>query len=108
MSRSRTFLFAAAALCVGAPVNAGEVTGTGEPTGLWGHAVSECAFSGLNDNDGDPRDPGGFTQNYGTNVSLGIVDPQNLDPNADAPFVPIPGFACNPNRGREGPFFPDD
>ncbi len=81
------------------PLQAGEVTGNGKPIDINGR--SECAFSGLNDLDGDPRDPGAHTQNYGTLVSLDIIDPQLLDPTADAPFVPIPGFACNPNRGRD-------
>lgn len=81
------------------PLQAGEVTGNGKSIDI--NARSECAFSGLNDLDGDPRDPGAHTQNYGTLVSLGIINPQNLDPNADVPFVPIPGFACNPNRGRD-------
>jgi hypothetical protein len=81
------------------PLQAGEVTGNGKSIEI--NARSECAFSGLNDLDGDPRDPGAHTQNYGTLVSLGIINPQNLDPNADVPFVPIPGFACNPNRGRD-------
>ncbi len=81
------------------PLQAGEVTGNGKSIEI--NARSECAFSGLNDLDGDPRDPGAHTQNYGTLVSLGIINPQNLDPNADVPFVPIPGFACNPNRARD-------
>ena len=81
------------------PLQAGEVTGSGKDIEINGR--SECAFSGLNDLDGDPRDPGAHTQSYGTLVALDIIDPQYLDPNADAPFVPIPGFACNPNRGRD-------
>jgi hypothetical protein len=62
---------------------------------------SECAFSGYNDLDGDPRDPGWISQNYGQNVRLTPLDPSTVDPNSDAPFVPIPGAACNPNRGRD-------
>ncbi len=90
----------AGAFAVGsAPALAGEVTGSGDPIDI--QARSECAFSGLNDNDGDPRDPGGHTQSYGTLVGqFGFIDPQNLDPNAEF-FQPIPGFACNPNRGRD-------
>lgn len=91
--------FAAGLAAFAFPLQAGEITGNGKPIDINGR--SECAFSGLNDLDGDPRDPGAHTQNYGTLVSLGILDPQNLDPNADAPFVPIPGFACNPNRGND-------
>lgn len=81
------------------PLQAGEVTGNGKPIDINGR--SECAFSGLNDHVPDPRDPGAHTQNYGTLVALDIIDPQLLDPTADVPFVPIPGFACNPNRGRD-------
>jgi hypothetical protein len=80
------------------PTFAGEVTGNGDPIEI--NARSECAFSGLNDNDGDPRDPGGKTQSYGTLVGqFGLVDPSTQDPNgAFPPFHVIPGFACNPNR----------
>ena len=43
---------AATVACVGANVAlAGEVTGTGDPTGAPEHANSACAFSGLNDFD---------------------------------------------------------
>jgi hypothetical protein len=99
MSKLHIALVAAAAIAAATPASAGEITGNGKDIDI--NARSECAFSGLNDLDGDPRDPGAHTQNYGTLVSLGIVNPQYLDPNADAPFVPIPGFACNPNRGRD-------
>jgi hypothetical protein len=81
-----------------APATAGEVTGNGKPIDI--NSRSECAYSGQNDLDGDPRDPGARTQNYGQLVSRGIVDPQELDPNAGF-FQLIPGFACNPNRGRD-------
>jgi hypothetical protein len=81
------------------PAQAGEITGNGKPIEINGR--SECAFSGYNDLDGDPRDPGFRTQSYGQNVRLTPLDPSTLDPNADVPFVPIPGFACNPNRGRD-------
>ena len=99
MNRIHFSIMAVAALAVGSQASAGEITGNGTLLDVNGR--SECAFSGLNDHDGDPRDPGAKTQNYGTQVSLGIINPQFLDPNADAPFVPIPGFACNPNRGRD-------
>ncbi len=82
-----------------APSQAGEVTGSGKDIDI--HGRSECAFSGYNDNDGDPRDPGWISQAYGQNVRLTPLDPSTLDPNSDDPFVPIPGFACNPNRGRD-------
>lgn len=99
MSKLHLSFFAAAALAAAGPAVAGEVTGNGEPIDINGR--SECAYSGLNDHEPDPRDPGAHTQNYGTLVALGIVNPQFLDPNAEAPFVPIPGFACNPNRGND-------
>ncbi|HET9353539.1 MAG TPA: hypothetical protein VFO32_06040 [Sphingomicrobium sp.] len=82
-----------------APAYAGEITGNGKDIEINGR--SECAFSGYNDNDGDPRDPGWISQSYGQNVRLTPLDPSTLDPNAEVPFVPIPGFACNPNRGRD-------
>ena len=92
-------LIALSAVAVAAPANAGEITGSGKPIDVNGR--SECAFSGYNDLDGDPRDPGWISQSYGQNVRLTPLDPSTLDPNADAAFVPIPGFACNPNRGRD-------
>ena len=97
---SRRLLLGVLAVALSAPpALAGEVTGTGDPIEI--NARSECAFSGLNDNFPDPRDPGGRTQNYGTLVGqFNLIDPQNLDPNA-AFFQPIPGYACNPNRGRD-------
>lgn len=99
MRTVRNSLLAFALIASAVPAQGGEITGSGKWIDI--NARSECAFSGLNDNIPDPRDPGANTQNYGTLVSLGIVNPQNLDPNAEAPFVPIPGFACNPNRGRD-------
>ena len=98
----QTFKKLALATALGAiafPVQAGEITGNGKEITINGR--SECAFSGQNDLDGDPRDPGFKTQSYGQNVRLTPLDPSTLDPNADVPFVPIPGFACNPNRGRD-------
>lgn len=87
------------AVVAATPSSAGEITGNGKDITVNGR--SECAFSGYNDLDGDPRDPGWISQNYGQNVRLTDLDPSTLDPNADAFFVPIPGFACNPNRGRD-------
>jgi hypothetical protein len=81
------------------PALAGEITGSGKSIDINGR--SECAFSGYNDLDGDPRDPGFISQSYGQNVRLTPLAPNEQDPNAEAPFVPIPGFACNPNRGRD-------
>jgi hypothetical protein len=99
MSNFRIALLGAAAIAASTQSAAGEITGNGKDIDI--HARSECAFSGYNDLDGDPRDPGFISQSYGQNVRLTPLDPSTLDPNADAPFVPIPGFACNPNRGRD-------
>ena len=96
MTRIRTVLIAAAAIASSAPAASGEITGNGKDIEI--HARTECAYSGYNDQDGDPRDPGWISQNYGQNVRLTPLDPSQVDPNADAFFVPIPGFACNPNR----------
>lgn len=100
---NRLFLSAATfcAATISTSAIAGEITGSGKPIEINGR--SECAFSGYNDLDGDPRDPGWISQSYGQNVRLTPLDPSTLDPtNADGdPFVPIPGWACNPNRGRD-------
>lgn len=98
MSSLRILILAAGACAVAAPAIAGEITGNGKSLEI--NARSECVYSGLNDHDGDPRDPGEHTQSYGTLVSIGWVNPQDADPNADF-FQPIPGYACNPNRGRD-------
>ena len=98
MLKVRCSLIAAATLAVAAPAIGGEITGNDRPIDI--HARSECAFSGQNDLDGDPRDPGFRTQSYGQNVRLTPLDPSTLDPNAPF-FQPIPGWACNPNRGRD-------
>lgn len=100
MKITRTImLFAGALGMTSTAATAGEITGNGKEIEVNGR--SECAFSGYNDLDGDPRDPGFISQNYGQNVRIFGLDPSQLDPNADADFVPIPGFACNPNRGRD-------
>lgn len=98
MLKLRTVVIAAAACVVGSPAIAGEITGNGKVIEI--NARTECAYSGYNDLDGDPRDPGWISQNYGQNVRLTPLDPSTLDPTneAGAFFVPIPGFACNPNR----------
>lgn len=97
---SRRLLFGIlAAASFATPTLAGEITGNGKPIDI--NARSECAFSGQNDQFPDPRDPGGRTQSYGTLVGqFDLLDPQNFDPNAPF-FQPIPGYACNPNRGRD-------
>lgn len=99
MLRIKKLALATALVAVACPALAGEITGSGKDITINGR--SECAFSGYNDLDGDPRDPGWISQSYGQNVRLTPLDPSTLDPNADVPFVPIPGFACNPNRGRD-------
>ncbi|MCL6698709.1 hypothetical protein LZ496_07945 [Sphingomonas sp. NSE70-1] len=99
MQTFKKLALATALVAIAYPAQAGEVTGNGKSITINGR--SECAFSGQNDLDGDPRDPGFKTQSYGQNVRLTPLDPSTLDPNADVPFVPIPGFACNPNRGRD-------
>ena len=84
--RRKSFVMAAvcAVAIVGATGStafAGEVTGTGEPTGAPTHANSICVFSGLND-DPDaplilddfvlaPNGPGGIAQSFGQDVKLG-------------------------------------
>jgi hypothetical protein len=95
MLSKRLAILAGAAAALAAPAMAGEITGNGKPVEI--NSRSECAYSGLNDNTFDPRDPGLKTQNYGSLVRIGRVNPQNLDPTAPF-FQPIPGFACNPNR----------
>ena len=92
------FAIALASACLAAPAFGGEITGNGKEIDINGR--SECAFSGYNDQDGDPRDPGWISQSYGQNVRLTPLDPSSLDPNAPF-FQPIPGWACNPNRGRD-------
>ena len=99
MKMSRSIIVFAATLGMTSTAFAGEITGNGKDIEVNGR--SECAFSGFNDQDGDPRDPGFISQSYGQNVRIFGLDPSELDPNADAEFVPIPGFACNPNRGRD-------
>ena len=82
-----------------APALAGEITGNGKPIQI--NARSVCAYSGQNDFDGNPLDPGGRTQSYGTLVGqFDRFDPQDADPQTGG-FPPIPGFGCNPNRGTD-------
>jgi len=85
--RKRSF---AAALCAATVAGlsagsafAGEITGTGEPTPIREHAQSECAFSGLND-DNLPTDA--IAQSFGQIVKV------------EGPIGGIPGTACNPTR----------
>lgn len=55
-------LTAALAGGAAAPAFAGEVDGNGRPITI--NARSECAYSGLEDGDGNPPGPG-YTQNWG-------------------------------------------
>jgi hypothetical protein len=88
----------AAALCAAAFTGlsagsalAGEITGTGESLKIedskWGtglHARSECAFSGLND-DNLPTDA--IAQSFGQIIKVA------------GPLGGVPGEACNPTSG---------
>jgi hypothetical protein len=73
---------------------AGEVQGPpgadnqpGTPTPIAdGVAASECAFSGLNDY--QQGHTARITQNYGTNIQLGL----------DPAIFGFPGTGCNPTR----------
>jgi hypothetical protein len=82
------------------PALAGEITGSGKPTGARVHANSICAYSGQNDHPDAPlsldptiapNGPGGVSQSFGQDVKLGL-DPRTFNP----------GDACgpgtNPNR----------
>ena len=60
---------------------AGEITGTGEPTAAPEHAASECAFSGLND---DQAPTPAKAQSFGQIVKVA------------GPLGGVPGTACNP------------
>ena|SRR5215213_4599761 len=89
--RKVLMLFATAAMTIGmgvGPAFAGEVTGTGEDTAGPDHANSICVFSGLNDDPDAPRvldeelapnGPGGTSQSYGQDVTLGL-NPQVFNP----------------------------
>jgi hypothetical protein len=86
----KTLLAAACAVAVmglgAGSALAGEITGTGEPTPIRERAQSECAFSGLND-DNLPTDA--ISQSFGQIVKV------------DGPLGGVPGFACNPTRAGE-------
>jgi hypothetical protein len=98
MARTRSLLVAAlcavalAALGAG-PAMAGEVTGSGKKANQ-NQGRSWCSFSGLNDDPNAPLDgsgpngPGGQSQSFGQDVTLGLADPHGLNP----------GLACNPNK----------
>lgn len=75
-------------MAVGAsPASAGEVTGNGDPTGMKGHAKSECGFSGLEDIAESPL----RTQTpheVWFNAVVGVINPP----------PGTPGTACNPAK----------
>ena len=67
---------------------AGEITGSGKPTGAPSHANSICVFSGQNDDPGAPlsldltiapNGPGGHSQSFGQDVKIGL-DPRTFNP----------------------------
>jgi hypothetical protein len=65
---------------------AGEITGTGEPTPIRERAQSECAFSGLND---DNLPTPAIAQSFGQIVKVA------------GPMGGVPGVECNPTRAGE-------
>jgi hypothetical protein len=104
MMRTRVFVVVAVcAIVIGVSASAafaGEITGTGKATAGPAHASSICVFSGLNDDPTAPlsldmniapNGPGGVSQSYGQDVTLGLD-----------PHVFNPGDACgkgtNPDR----------
>jgi len=91
MGRKILITIATASLVVvgtAAASSAGEVTGTGRPTAGPAHANSICVFSGQNDDPTAPRTldedlapngPGGVSQSFGQDVTLGL-DPRVFNP----------------------------
>ena len=89
--RKALTLLATFAMTVGtgmATAHAGEITGTGDDTAGPDHANSICVFSGLNDDpfaplsldrEVAPNGPGGVSQSFGQNVTLGAA-PQAFNP----------------------------
>jgi hypothetical protein len=81
-------------LAVAGPAFAGEITGSGKPTGAKLHANSICVFSGHNDDPGAPLsgtdNPGGQSQSYGQLNRLGIL----ADLFGATPKTFNPGDAC--------------
>lgn len=108
MRRALLVAFLAALMVVAMVASAafaGEVTGPSGEGAERGQnqGMSWCSFSGLNDEPDNPRTlegtgpgtafpdgPGGISQSYGQDVTLGA------DPTAGGPFHP--GHACNPTR----------
>jgi hypothetical protein len=103
MMRTRAFIVVAVcAVVLGVSASAafaGEITGTGTATAGPAHANSICVFSGLNDDptaplsldlNVAPNGPGGVSQSYGQDVTLGL-DPHVLNP----------GDACGPGTNPD-------
>src|SRR5215212_8896155 len=62
---------------IAGPVSAGEITGSGKPTGAPLHANSFCVYSGKNDAPDNPLDifnAGGPSQSYGQLLRLGLIE----------------------------------
>ena len=85
---------AAIAALSATPALAGEVTGSGENEDQ-NQGRSWCSFSGLNDDPTastvppiGPNGPGGTSQSFGQENTLGVSDPHSGNP----------GTFCNPNR----------
>ncbi|HEY3722619.1 MAG TPA: hypothetical protein VGN59_04565 [Acidimicrobiia bacterium] len=101
MLRKATIATAVCAIvCIGGSAStafAGEITGSGKPTGGPTHANSICVFSGKNDDPGAPLDgsgpngPGGVSQSFGQDVKLGLADPHAFNP----------GDACGPGTNPD-------
>jgi hypothetical protein len=70
---------------------AGEETGKGDPTGIWGHANSICAFSGQNDGEPPPGRTAEHVQNWGQ-IPKEVRD-------EIAQHGEHPGDACNGHTG---------
>jgi hypothetical protein len=103
MMRTRAFVVVAVcAVVIGvsaSAASAGEITGTGKATAGPAHANSICVFSGLNDDptapltldlNVAPNGPGGVSQSYGQDVTLGLD-----------PHVFNPGDACGPGTNPD-------
>lgn len=83
---------AAAALALGMPAAAGEVTGNDKDVDPNGRSI--CSYSGLNDvPEGDAMGPPGRTQSFGQSVRLGLRDPTAF--NGPDAFSFHPGYLCN-------------
>jgi hypothetical protein len=90
---------AALALSTG-PAMAGEVTGSGKPTNGPAHSNSICAFSGLQDGDGDPTAParpGVPPQNWGHTQQGARAEGATMDDLKAAGLNP--GQSCNGHSG---------